>query len=251
MAIYWDKAPRDLVSLAWSARWDKENQAPELVGYMLAQRVILDGGSLPIRTLAKHCGWSRHVAERVLRRVKTDTGTDNARTKTDTGTDNRPPDNLRNRCESRTKTDTGTDNARTKTDIARVPLSESRVEREENNPPNAPQGAGRKPSRPIAATWTQIVEVCRDHPTAGPVPQAKIGKKFRAKLSTLLGEFTPDEICRAVLWWRTSEHPRAQMLREKGLSVMTVFRHMEEYLTFAQCEPATASPTPRSSASSR
>lgn len=68
----WDRAPRDLIAKAWAKRWTRENDAPDIVGYLLACSTLRQNGSVSIRQLADQCGWSRHRARRVLERVRAD-----------------------------------------------------------------------------------------------------------------------------------------------------------------------------------
>ena len=68
----WQPCPDDLVAEADRVRWSKDRPAPGVVGYLIAWRVLRDGGRLSNRVLADHLGWSRWSASQTLKRVRDD-----------------------------------------------------------------------------------------------------------------------------------------------------------------------------------
>jgi hypothetical protein len=70
----WVPAPIDLIRASERTRWSSENPAPELVGYLVIRRSLVDDPSdaTSERTWAQFLGWSRYQARSTIRRVGAD-----------------------------------------------------------------------------------------------------------------------------------------------------------------------------------
>lgn len=197
----WIPVPISLIRASERARWSADNPAPELVGYLIIRRSLVDdpADETSERTWADYLGWSRYQARKMIRRVGSDLEAWKVQPTMSTNFDHYPrkiPDSCG---------DVSTNFDQNSTTRARDPLLDTST------------GTGqekRKEFSPDSETWDQVERLRRQAlPGAVPVEQTR---GFQRGLQARIRESGSAAVVLVWRWVLFSHQKDASWLREHG-----------------------------------